>query len=65
MIDPEKLRELAAWYREFAENTNPSLQASRIRMAEYLEEEADRQEELLHSAQPPRTKRSAKALADA
>jgi hypothetical protein len=42
MEDPQKLRELAAWYREFAEKTgNPSIWESRLRMAEDLEREAD------------------------
>jgi hypothetical protein len=36
-LDAEKLRELASWYREFAE---PVRQA-RLRMAEDLEHEAD------------------------
>ena len=41
MEDPQKLRELAAWYREFAEKTgNPSIWESRLRMAEDLEQEA-------------------------
>ena len=41
MEDPEKLRELAAWYREFAEETgNRSIWESRLRMAEDLEHEA-------------------------
>jgi hypothetical protein len=41
MQDPEKLRELAAWYREFAEQTlNRSLCESRLQMAEDLEREA-------------------------
>ena len=45
MEDPEKLRELAAWYREFAEKTeNPSRWEARLRMAEDLEQEADRLE---------------------
>jgi len=35
MDDPQKLRELAAWYREFAEKTgNPAIWESRLRMAE-------------------------------
>jgi hypothetical protein len=43
MDDPLKLRELAAWYREFAEKTgNPSIWESRLRMAEDLEREAER-----------------------
>jgi len=38
----EKLREFAAWYREYAERTgNPSISESRLRMAEDLEREAD------------------------
>jgi hypothetical protein len=40
---PEKLRELAAWYREYAERTgNPTIWDARIRTAEQLETEADR-----------------------
>jgi hypothetical protein len=43
MDDPQKLRELAAWYREFAEKTaNPAIWESRLRMAEDLEQEAAR-----------------------
>lgn len=43
MDDPLKLRELAAWYREFAEKTaNPAIWESRLRMAEDLEQEASR-----------------------
>jgi hypothetical protein len=46
MDDPLKLRELAAWYREFAEKTgNPSIWEARLRMAEDLEQEADRLEQ--------------------
>ena len=45
MDDPLKLRELVAWYREFAEKTaNPSIWEARLRMAEDLEREADRLE---------------------
>lgn len=45
MENPEKLRELAAWYREFAEKAaNPSIWEARLRMAEDLEEEANRLE---------------------
>ena len=41
MENPQKLRELAAWYREFAEKTgNPDIWESRLRMAEDLEAEA-------------------------
>ena len=40
-----KLRELAAWYREFAERTaNTAIWDSRLRMAEDLELEAQRVE---------------------
>jgi hypothetical protein len=43
--DPEKLRELAAWYREFAEYTgNPAIWDARLRTAEDLEAEAARLE---------------------
>lgn len=46
MVDPQKLRELAAWYREFAETThNPVLWEARLRMAEDLEREAARLEQ--------------------
>ena len=39
--DPDKLRELAAWYREFAERARSSaIWESRLRLAEELEEEA-------------------------
>jgi hypothetical protein len=41
MEEPQKLRELAAWYREFAEKTgNPGIWEARLRMAEDLEAEA-------------------------
>ena len=43
MREAEKLRELAAWYREFAERAgNPAIWESRLRMAEDLEREAER-----------------------
>ncbi len=43
MADPQKLRELAAWYREFAEKTeNASIWEARLRTAEDLELEAAR-----------------------
>jgi hypothetical protein len=45
MEEPQKLRELAAWYREFAEKTaNPVIWEARLRMAEQLEQEAERQD---------------------
>jgi hypothetical protein len=43
MEDPEKLRELASWYRAFAERTgNPTIWDGRLRTAEDLEAEATR-----------------------
>ncbi len=43
MADPQKLRELAAWYREFAEKTdNAAIWEARLRTAEDLELEAAR-----------------------
>ena len=40
--DPSKLRDLASWYREFAERTgNPTIWESRLRTAEDLEAQAD------------------------
>ena len=43
MDDPAKLRELAAWYREFAERAGSTvIWEARLRMAEDLEREADR-----------------------
>jgi hypothetical protein len=48
MAEVQKLRELAAWYREFADRAgNPSIWASRLRMAEDLEAKADQK---LHCA---------------
>ena len=42
MREAEKLRELAAWYREFAERAgNPSIWESRLLLAD-LQQEADR-----------------------
>ena len=53
MQDPEKLRELASWYREFAEHTgNPAIWDARLRTAEDLEAEAAR----LETAAAPRAK---------
>jgi hypothetical protein len=41
MIEAERLRELAAWYRAFAERAgNPVIWDCRLRMAEDLEAEA-------------------------
>ena len=45
---PEKLRELASWYRELAERAgNPAIWESRLLTAEYLETEALRVERLV------------------
>jgi hypothetical protein len=41
--DAEKLRELASWYRDFAERAgSATIWAARLRMAEDLEREAHR-----------------------
>jgi hypothetical protein len=43
MPDSSKLRELASWYRDFAERTaNPMIWEARLHIAEDLEAEADR-----------------------
>jgi hypothetical protein len=48
MQDPSKLRELASWYREFAEQTgNPTIWEARLRTADHLDAEADRIEQSL------------------
>jgi len=45
--EADKLRELACWYREFAERTgNPTIWEARLRTAEDLEAEAERIERL-------------------
>ena len=42
-----RLRELAHWYRDFAERAgNPVIWEARLRMAKELEQEADRLEEV-------------------
>jgi hypothetical protein len=47
MEDPRKLRELAGWYREFAERAgNPAIWDGRLRTAKDLEREADRLEKM-------------------
>jgi len=47
MDDPQKLRELANWYREQAERTaNPTIWDARLRTAEDLEAEASRIEQI-------------------
>jgi hypothetical protein len=43
MTDPNKLRELASWYREFAVRSGAAaIWVPRLQMAEDLEHEADR-----------------------
>jgi hypothetical protein len=43
--DPSKLRELASWYREFAERSgNPTIWEARLLTAQDLDVEADRVE---------------------
>jgi len=45
LSNPERLRELACWYRQLAERTaNPTIWDSRLRTAEDLEAEAVRLE---------------------
>ena len=45
MSDPNKLRELAAWYRDFAERAgSPWIWEARLRTAEDLEAQARRNE---------------------
>src|SRR5947208_7020137 len=45
MREAVRLRELAAWYREFMKRAgNPTIWESRLRMAEELDKEADRLE---------------------
>ena len=42
MQNPDKLRELACWYREFAERAgSPWIWEARLRMAEDLDTEAE------------------------
>ena len=44
--EPRRLRQIATWYREFAERaSNPSIWEARLRTAKELEQEADRLEE--------------------
>lgn len=52
--EPEKLRELASWYREYAERTgNPTIWNARIRTAQDLEAEASRLEDASARHAPP------------
>jgi hypothetical protein len=40
-LEADKLRELASWYREFAERAASTVREARLRIAEDLEKEAD------------------------
>ena len=52
MEDPRRLRELAAWYREFAERAgDPAIWDARLRKAEDLERKADRSEKRANRGQ--------------
>ena len=54
MEEPRKLRELAAWYREFAERAgNPAIWHARLMTAKDLEREADRLEKRAARGQVP------------
>lgn len=49
MDQAQKLRDLASWYREFAERAeNPAIWDGRLRTAEDLEREADNLESQHH-----------------
>ena len=40
-LDADKLREFAAWYREFAERADSTVRQARLRIAQELERDAD------------------------
>ena len=51
VAEARRLRELAAWYRAYAERAgNPAIWDARLRTAEDLEAEADRSERLATGA---------------
>jgi hypothetical protein len=51
--DPSNLRELASWYRDFAERAgNPIIWEARLRTAKKLEAEADLVERVSGKARP-------------
>jgi hypothetical protein len=55
-INPSKLRELASWYRDFAERAgNPAIWEARLRTAKELEREADHVERSKASLNPGRS----------
>ena len=52
--NPSKLRELASWYRDFAERAgNPTIWEARLRTAKELEAEADVVERSQARLSPP------------
>lgn len=56
--NPGELRELASWYRAFAERAgNPAIWEGRLRMASDLEAEADRIESVPTGRTHPRAPR--------
>jgi hypothetical protein len=60
VTDPERLRELASWYRELAERTvNSMIWDARLRTAEDLEAEADRLECLATAGCPTHARSAA------
>ena len=62
MDDPAKLRELAAWYREFAEQSgNPAIWDGRLRTAEDLETEASQLEPIAGNPDAETSKNDAPA----
>jgi hypothetical protein len=57
MEDPRKLRELADWYREYAERAgNPVIWHGRLLTAEYFEREADRLENIAANRISPQSR---------
>ena len=56
--NPSKLRELASWYREFAERAgNPAIWEARLRTAEDLDAQADFIEHTRAVGREPREQR--------
>ena len=56
-LEANKLRELASWYREFAERAgNPTIWESRLRMAEDLEQEAEQMAEAVYGNMLPKAR---------
>jgi hypothetical protein len=56
--EPREMRELAAWYRAFAEKAaNPAIWEARLQTAEDLDQEADRIERRQRYANGPKQSR--------